>query len=140
MKKRVTWLLLTLLLAASGTRCFSQVKASPSSGDARANIPGVWRGNSVCLDKNSPCRDEVNVYRFSVHPASQDEFSATASKVVDGKEIVMGSGNWKYNAEKQFVESQGPSIRLAIRGDKMEGDLSLPDGKPYRHIYLAKEK
>jgi hypothetical protein len=107
--------------------------------DARSTIAGVWRGHSVCEDKNSPCHDEVNVYRFSTVPGSPDEFSVTASKVVDGKEIVMGSGEWKYDEKTKVVESGVPPIRLALNGKKMEGALRLADGTVYRRIYLEKE-
>jgi hypothetical protein len=63
----------------------------------------------------------------------------TASKVVDGKEIVMGSGEWKYDEKTKVVESAKPPIRLAIDGKKMEGALRLADGTVYRRIYLEKE-
>jgi len=99
----------------------------------------VWRGHSVCQVKDSPCHDEVNVYRFASVEGRPNAFSVTASKIVDGKEIVMGSGEWKYGAEKHTVETEKPAIRMAIEGKKMEGALTLPDGTVYRRIYLQKE-
>jgi hypothetical protein len=30
-----------------------------------SRIAGTWPGNSVCMVKDSPCHDEINVYRFS---------------------------------------------------------------------------
>jgi hypothetical protein len=89
--------------------------------------------------KSSPCRAEVNVYRFSKLAGRPNSFSVTASKVVDGKEIVMGTGEWGYLPEKRVVESKTPEIRLTIEGVKMEGVLTLPDGTPYRRILLKKE-
>jgi len=120
-------------------------RVAPNAGsnketeDVRSTIAGVWRGHSVCLDKNSACRDEVNVYRFSRVTGQPNQFSVTASKVVDGKEIVMGSGEWKYDEKTKVVESEKPPIRLAVHGRKMEGTLNLADGTAYRRIYLEKE-
>jgi hypothetical protein len=91
------------------------------------------------VDQNGPCHDEVNVYRFSRVTGSSNEFSVTASKVVDGKEIVMGSGSWKYDEKTKTVETEKPRIRLTIEGKKMGGALSLADGTAYRRIYLEKE-
>lgn len=103
------------------------------------NIAGVWRGHSECVVKNSPCHDEVNVYRFSKMDGRPNAFSVTASKVVNGQEVVMGTSEWKYDKKKQVVECERPSIQLKISGDKMEGALKLDDGTVYRRIYLKKE-
>jgi hypothetical protein len=115
---------------------------APAKGDAeemRSRIAGVWRGHSECAVKNSPCHDEVNVCRFAKIAGRENAFSVTASKVVDGKELVMGSSEWKYNAQKRVVECEKPSIQLTLDGDKMEGALRLEDGTVYRRIYLKKE-
>lgn len=106
---------------------------------AQSKIAGVWRGHSECTDKNSPCHDEVNVYRFTKVEGKSNSFSVTASKIVDGKEIVMGSGEWKYDEKKQTLECEKPPIRMFVEGDKMEGALTLADGSVYRRIYLKKE-
>jgi hypothetical protein len=58
---------------------------------------------------------------------------------VDGKEILMGSGTWKYDEKAKVVESEKPPIRMMIEGRKMEGTLNLADGTAYRRIYLEKE-
>ena len=113
--------------------------AKGDSDDVRSRIAGVWHGHSECAVKNTPCHDEVNVYRFSKLAADANKFSVTASKVVDGKEVVMGSSEWKYDEKRQVVECAKPSIELTIRDDKMEGSLKLDDGTVYRRIYLKKE-
>lgn len=125
------------------------VSAWPDSGpdertkgdpqDVPSKIAGVWRGHSECAVKSSPCHDEVNVYRFSKVDGRPNAFSVTASKVVDGKEVVMGASEWKYDEKKQVVECEKPSIQLAIHGDQMDGALKLEDGTVYRRIYLKKE-
>jgi hypothetical protein len=104
-----------------------------------SRVAGVWRGHSECAVKNSPCHDEVNIYRFSRIAGRANAFSATASKVVDGKEVVMGSSEWKYEEKKRILECEKPSIQLTLDGDQMEGALRLEDGTVYRRIYLKKE-
>jgi hypothetical protein len=64
-----------------------------SFAGAQVAIPGMWRGNSVCTVKDSPCHDEQNVYRISTVPGKPGWFSVTASKMVNGKEIVMGTAD-----------------------------------------------
>jgi hypothetical protein len=132
-------LLVFSLVAASGIACWGQ-DTSPTTGgvDVESRIAGTWRGNSVCMVKNSPCHDEVNVYHFSKLAGRPSSFLATASKVVDGKEIVMGSGAWTYDAAKQVMECKAPAIRLVVEGSKMEGSLTLSDGTVYRRISLKK--
>lgn len=113
--------------------------ANDGSQDARSRIAGVWRGHSECTVRNSPCHDEINVYRFSKMAGDTNKFSATACKVVDGKEVVMGRTEWKYDAKMQVLECEKPSIQLTIHGDNMEGILKLESGTAYRRIYLKKE-
>jgi hypothetical protein len=128
-----------LMALAGGWGRFAQNSESNARTEAvRSTIAGVWRGHSVCVDKNSPCHDEVNVYRFSRITGSPNEFSVTASKVVDGKEIVMGRGSWKYDEKRKAVESEKPPIRLTMEGKKMEGTSNLANGTAYRRIYLEK--
>jgi hypothetical protein len=128
-------------LILTGSRSgFWQARGERSSvEDIRSRIAGTWRGSSLCVVKNSPCHDEVNVYRFSEAAGKPSIFSVTASKIVDGKEIVMGTREWKYDVEKQILECEKPAIRLTVNGDKMEGALTRTDGTDYRRIYLKKE-
>jgi hypothetical protein len=107
--------------------------------DADSRIVGTWRGNSVCLVKGSACHDEENVYRFSTLAGRSGAFSVTAIKVVGGREIVMGRGDWTYDAQKHLLECKTPDIRMVVDGARMEGDLKLPDGTAYRRISLKKE-
>jgi hypothetical protein len=52
-----------LLTLGGGWGRFGQNTGSKiEAQDARSTITGVWRGHSVCEDKNSPCHDEVNVF------------------------------------------------------------------------------
>jgi hypothetical protein len=132
-------LVLMLSLMSPWPQSSQDAPAKGDNKDVCSRIAGVWRGHSECAVKNSPCHDEVNVYRFSKVASDTNRFSVTASKVVGGKEIVMGSSEWKYDEKKQVVECEKPSIQLTIAGDTMEGALRLEDGTVYRRIYLKKE-
>jgi len=117
--------------------------ASPAQLNAGADaVAGVWRGHSVCMVKNSPCHDEVNVYRVSIIPEKPGVFFVSGNKVVDGKEEVMGTGEWTYNSGTHLLTYEFPRgvFRLKVEGEKMEGDLKLPDGTLYRQIFLKKDK
>lgn len=134
------WTLIALTLAGSGSSHFSQnAAAKGEAGDVQSKIAGVWRGHSECADKNSPCHDEVNVYRFARMAGRANAFTVTASKVIAGKEVVMGTAEWKYDEKKQVIECEKTSIQLAIHGDRMEGALRFEDGTVYRRIFLKKE-
>ena len=53
-------------------------------------IAGIWRGRSSCEQKESACREETVVYRFSPLQDKPGSFSVTADKIVDGKAMNMG--------------------------------------------------
>jgi len=131
--------MMMLIWAGSWARVWQSAPSNAHAEDAHTTIVGVWRGHSVCTDKNSACHDEINVYRFTVISGRPNWFTVTASKVVDGKEIVMGSGEWKFDEKKKVLETERPMIRMTIEGKKMEGALSLAHGTVYRRIYLEKE-
>lgn len=109
--------------------------------DSPSQIVGTWRGSSQCAVKSGPCHDEINVYRFSKIPAKPGWFSGTGSKIVDGKEILMGQLNWTYDATSHALksESSGARFQLLVDGNKMDGTLTLPDKSVYRRIHLEKE-
>ena len=118
---------------------FAQADGNNSDGDALAAVTGVWRGNSNCMVKDSPCHDEVNVYRITKVNGKPNVVTVTGGKIVEGKEIVMGTGEWKYDAQKHFLDSADGRFHFTIDGDKMEGALTLPDGTVYRRIHLKRE-
>jgi len=125
------------------TACFVPVAESwVASAQGDPQIAGIWRGNSVCAVPNSPCRDEVNFYRFSEISGQPQRFLCTGGKVVDGREIVMGSGEWTYDASKHLLQrvTPNPTIRLTLDHDTLTGALALPDGTIYRRIYLKKSR
>jgi hypothetical protein len=130
--------LLVLCLSVGYGTLFAQ---GGSTADPQV-VVGVWRGHSVCIVRDSPCHDEVNVYHVSAIPSKPGIYFVSGNKIVDGKEEVMGTGEWKYDAIAHVLSHEVPHgvFRLKLEGGKMEGDLKLPDGTLFRQIFLEKDK
>jgi hypothetical protein len=113
-----------------------------SAADDESKIGGTWRGDSVCVEKGTSCHDEIAVYRIVSIPGKRGYLVVTGGKVVEGKEIVMGSGEWRYDSEKHTLTGELPKgvITLKIEGDKIEGTFTLPDKTVLRRITLKKSK
>ena len=124
------------LLAVSLLNCAALVQSSGS----KSLITGTWRGSSECVQVDSPCHDEVNVYRFAEIVGKTDKFTGTGCKIVDGKEVVMGTLEWTFDPDKHALESNipGGTFRLVVSGNKMEGTLTLTNNILYRRIHLER--
>ena len=77
----------SLILFGSSLSFAGAPSAEAVIHDSPSQITGTWRGNSECVLKNSPCRDEINVYRFSEIAGKRGWFCGIGSKLVDGKEV-----------------------------------------------------
>jgi hypothetical protein len=87
--------------------------------------------------KESPCRDETNIYRISPIAGNERMVSVEASKLVDGKEIVMGTFEWRYDAQKHVLESTDGAFRFTLDGQELNGTLTK-DEVVFRRIYLSR--
>jgi hypothetical protein len=127
--------------------------ANSSNTSEEGKLAGTWRGESLCVEKgdgdvksplqrsqNTACHDEVAVYRIAAIPGKPGYLMVTGGKVVDGKEIVMGTGEWGYDSGKRTLSVELPRgvITLKADGDKLEGTFSLPDKTILRRITLKK--
>ena len=110
--------------------------------DDESSIAGIWRGDSICVQKNTACHDEVAVYRVSVIPGKHELVYVSGRKVVDGKEVVMGSGEWRFDAGTHTLSTELPlgDIVLVVNGDKMQGTFTLRDKTVLRHITLKRDR
>ena len=129
------------------TRIFTLITALllstvAQAADDESSIVGIWRGDSVCLQKDTACHDENAVYRISAIPGKQGRVYVSGGKVVDGKEVVMGSGEWRFDANTRTLSSKLPlgDIVLVVNGDKMQGTFTLHDKTVLRHITLKREQ
>lgn len=66
----------------------------------------------------------------------------SGGKMVDGKEIVMGSGEWQFDASTHTLSTELPAgnIVLVMNGNTMQGTFTLHDKSVLRHITLKKEE
>jgi len=114
--------------------------ASGSRAGEERKLAGTWRGDSLCVEKGTTCHDEIAVYRIAAIPGKPGYLLVTGGKVVDGKEIEMGTGEWSYDGTKRTLTVDLPRgvITLKADGDKLEGTFTLPDKTVLRRITLKK--
>jgi len=116
--------------------------ANSASGGAKQKLAGTWRGESLCAEKGTACHDEVAVYRITAIAGKPGTLLVSGGKVVDGKEIVMGTGEGRYDSAKHTLSVELPRgvITLKADGDKLEGTFTLPDKTILRRITLKKKE
>jgi hypothetical protein len=110
-----------------------------AAGD-ESRLAGTWRGTSSCVEKGTACQDEVAVYRVAAIAGKPAAFTVTGGKMVDGKEVVMGSveGRWEAAKHTLSVKLPGGAIALTLDRDTLTGTFTLPDKRVLRHITLKK--
>jgi hypothetical protein len=116
------------------------IPAGVGRADMASPIIGTWKGTSECVQSDSPCRDEVNVYRFTKISGKPNAFLGIGSKVVNGQEIEMGTLEWTFIPEYHALETEvsGSTLHLVLMGNKMEGTLKTPNKIIYRRIHLQR--
>ena len=90
-----------------------------------SGVAGTWRGDSVCATEASACQTERVVYSIKEVPNRPNLVSIQADKIVEGKPITMGTGDWQYDRVKSTLEWRMPKQvwLLKITGSRMEGKL-----------------
>lgn len=129
---------LLLLFAVRG-----EAKQLSSSGASSSQLFGAWRGQSVCVIKPSACHDEDSVYRISSSPQSDDRVVLSGNKIVDGKEVNMGTGycTWHRNASTLDCPlPAGNALHLEVNGNSITGKMMLQDGTPWRKLSLKRDE
>jgi hypothetical protein len=101
--------------------------------DEAARFAGTWRGDSMCVAKNTACRDESVVYRIT-------GTSVSADKIVEGKPVNMGTLEFHYDAAKEALvcEYAQGVWQLKMHQGNIEGTLVRPDGTLLRRVSLHK--
>lgn len=106
------------------------------------NTPvGTWRGESRCLVRPSACRDEDSVYRIAPVAQSQGKLTLDANKVVDGREVNMGTSECSFVTDTQVLTCplpNGSTIRFDLKADSLNGTMVLADGTEWRKIALRR--
>ena len=118
---------------------FSILAASPSD---TPGIAGTWRGRSVCVTDAATCHNEEVIYYIKEVPDRADVVFIQADKLVDGKAVTMGAGEWQHDRKQQTLEWSTPKQvwLLKIAGDRIEGTLTLADKTIFRKMTLKKDK
>ena len=112
------------------------------AADNESSVVGIWRGDSICVQKNTACHHEIAVYRVTAIPGKHGVVYVSGGKVVDGKEVVMGSGEWRFDANTRSLSTELPlgDIVMVVNGDKMQGTFTLRDKTVLRHITLKRDQ
>jgi len=115
------WLLvLSIAIAGCGT---SIIIASAQSG----GVVGIWRGQSTCVVRPSGCVDEDSVYRITAG-ARASTFTLAASKIVNGKEELMGTSECTFDTKTHMLEcplSKDNALHFELKGDVLEGTMTV---------------
>jgi len=102
---------------------------------------GDWRGDSICVVRESACHDEDSLYHITQVPEKAGRFSLKADKIVGGKAITMGTSECSYDAKERVWECAiptGSSLRFTVEGNTLQGTMTLADKTLWRKITLKK--
>src|SRR5437868_14073988 len=90
------------------------------------SLTGVWKGSSICQVKNSPCHDESVVYHIS-KGGSPNAYEIQANKIIDGKEVDMGTLYFTFDAPSKIFGSVDSVKQVRwefkVTGSQMHGTL-----------------
>jgi hypothetical protein len=102
-------------------------------------LNGTWRGQSLCVDHSTSCKDEQVVYRIK-QEAGSAIVNIDADKIVDGNAVNMGALVFTYDKTKAtLTSSAGKNLwQFTVKGKQIDGVL-LRDGSPFRKLTLKKD-
>ncbi|HEV3218905.1 MAG TPA: hypothetical protein VGZ48_03995 [Candidatus Acidoferrales bacterium] len=136
------------VVAGIGIACMFALTAlgaaprNQGGSDDESKLVGDWSGNSICQVRESACHDEKVVYHLSEAAGKPGWVTISADKIVNGTPVNMGSSDYKYDSGKKTLtdESVRGIWKFSIAGERMEGTLTLPDGRLFRRVSLSKTK
>jgi hypothetical protein len=124
----------TLITVVAMLSILSRGAAAQARSTAASPV-GVWRGTSLCLVRESPCHDEIVVYRITAAGVA-DSFAIDARKIVNGQEEEMGILDCRFtdaNAELRCIIPRA-IWSFSVRRDSLVGELRLRDGTKFRDV------
>lgn len=115
--------------------------ASASAYAQASKAAGTWKGESLCVQTGTACRNESVVYHIKDLNGDLDHVQIRADKVVDGKAITMGTGPWNFDSTHNTIKwkSSQQVWHLNLTGTHIEGTLTLADGTLVRKMTLDKQ-
>jgi len=134
-----------VLLGALALAAAPAFAAGPD-GDA---ILGVWRGSSLCTDREvaPACKDEQVRYDFThAADAPAGSYHLAADKLVGGEYARMGDLDFTFDAGKGEWTSEFRTARvhgiwsLHLGGEGLEGNLiDVPSGRVVRRVSVHRD-
>ncbi len=73
-----------------------------------SDFAGTWHGESLCSSEASACHEEHVVYYIKHVPSRPDLVVIQSDKVVNGKPVTMGTGEWHYDRVGSTLEWRMP--------------------------------
>ncbi len=129
---------LSVALTLAGMGMFS----APLVSSEASGVAGTWRGKSLCVTDAPACHNESVGYYIKDIPDQPDLVLIQADKIVDGKAITMGTGQWHYDRARHTLEwrTARQVWLLKVTGNRIEGTLRLADGTVFRKMMLQKDE
>jgi hypothetical protein len=120
------------------------VRPAPNTAQAaddESQLVGDWRGESKVQAKNTAAKDEVVVWHIA-KGSEPGKLIVTADKIVDGKAISMGALEFNYNRENNQIvcDNERGVWKLTVKGNTLDGTLTLRDQTVLRHVALEKTR
>jgi hypothetical protein len=116
----------------------SSLKSLDDIQDIR-NPEGTWRGQSICVSKNSGCHDEEVIYRITREKDS-NKYNVDADRIVDGKAINMGPLVFSFDPTTATLSNETGKNQwtFTLQENRMDGTLTR-DHEVFRKITLVKQ-
>jgi hypothetical protein len=137
-----------MFIVLLGTATTISASVSQNDGATRSGVDGHeavlagdWRGDSICLVRESACHDEDSLYHFSKVAGKPGAYSLRADKIVNGQPENMGTLDCMYDAKAQALDCVIPGrsvLRFTWEGKEMRGAMTLTDKTPWRKLALKK--
>jgi hypothetical protein len=110
--------------------------------DDGVKLAGNWSGDSICLDRQSACHDEKVIYRIALYPNDAARVKVQGDKIVNGQAVTMGVSDYVWDREKNLLthEDQFGGWKILVKGNTMDGTMTSPGGKQFRHLILKKDE
>jgi len=105
-------------------------------------LAGNWSGDSICLDRQSACHDEKVVYRITLYPDDAARVKIQGDKIVSGQPVTMGVSDYKWDRTAHILthDDQFGAWKITVKEKTMDGIMTSPAGKPFRHLTLKKDE
>ena len=144
MASKLSRLLAPIFTAAiSALSAVGQNQAGDAAGPAggKSVLIGDWRGDSICVVRESAFRDEDALYHITQVPEKPGRFPLKADKIVGGKPVTMGTSDCSCDAKEHTLECTiptGSTLHFTVEGNILQGTMTLADKTLWRKITLKK--